>query len=571
MPMMAMPRSVCGAGSSQGSEEGFVSGSSADDATYVDRLAVDLGAFGISTNNPHSFPMFDMPQHRQQQQKCSSDSGVSCGDADSTLILSHDLINRMPVEGSGALSCVVQQNSEACLQMPGAWFYEVGSDETSGSPTADFSDEIGSLRAALSMNARNITESVEVPSSEHVAEIVGRQGCKIKALRAKTNTYIKTPVRGEEPIFVVTGRPEDVADAKREIECAAEHFTQIRASRRHSQGGAPAPGHITAYVRVPLRVVGLVVGPKGATIKRIQQDTHTYIITPSREREPIFEVTGLPQNVEAARREIEQHIYQRTGNMPITDPNASIGSYSYEIQGNLSTNCTNSRPPAFSYASLAQQPRRAPATESLSLGQYIPDYRQNGNEFGFTPSTVNDLVRCGIGAKPFSSVASSSPSLPNSSSSSNQLLFNPTELSPSAPVLLQQSKKDQSCGSFLTELSSTRGSSQSPNPSGLLTGSYPTWSPAYSSLTETLNNNDLFSSKPFLGSFFNMNNGCSSSFSQQASVSSNDEGIGESPSSGLGPLSSDPYHLMMSSIWSDLENSRESQGGSLDAAAIATA
>jgi RNA-binding protein MEX3 len=60
-------------------------------------------------------------------------------------------------------------------------------------------------------------------------------GCKIKALRAKTNTYIKTPVRGEEPVFVVTGRVEDVIDAKREIECAAEHFTQIRASRRHSQ------------------------------------------------------------------------------------------------------------------------------------------------------------------------------------------------------------------------------------------------------------------------------------------------------------------------------------------------
>ncbi len=52
----------------------------------------------------------------------------------------------------------------------------------------------------------------------------------------------------------------------------------------------PAPGHITAYVRVPYRVVGLVVGPKGATIKRIQQDTHTYIITPSRDREPVFEV-----------------------------------------------------------------------------------------------------------------------------------------------------------------------------------------------------------------------------------------------------------------------------------------
>lgn len=47
------------------------------------------------------------------------------------------------------------------------------------------------------------TECVPVPSSEHVAEIVGRQGCKIKALRAKTNTFIKTPIRGEEPIFVI--------------------------------------------------------------------------------------------------------------------------------------------------------------------------------------------------------------------------------------------------------------------------------------------------------------------------------------------------------------------------------
>lgn len=56
-------------------------------------------------------------------------------------------------------------------------------------------------------------------------------GCKIKALRAKTNTYIKTPVRGEQPVFVVTGRKEDVAMAKREILSAAEHFSLIRASR----------------------------------------------------------------------------------------------------------------------------------------------------------------------------------------------------------------------------------------------------------------------------------------------------------------------------------------------------
>lgn len=175
--------------------------------------------------------------------------------------------------------------------------------------------------------SQNMTECVPVPSSEHVAEIVGRQGCKIKALRAKTNTYIKTPVRGEEPVFVVTGRKEDVAKAKREILSAAEHFSQIRASRKNNLGGgglgvnssappgppANVPGHVTIQVRVPYRVVGLVVGPKGATIKRIQHQTHTYIVTPSRDKEPVFEVTGLPESVETARREIEAHIAMRTG------------------------------------------------------------------------------------------------------------------------------------------------------------------------------------------------------------------------------------------------------------------
>ena len=57
-------------------------------------------------------------------------------------------------------------------------------------------------------------------------------GCKIKALRTKTNTYIKTPVRNEEPVFVITGRREDVEIAKAEIVQAADHFTQIRAQRR---------------------------------------------------------------------------------------------------------------------------------------------------------------------------------------------------------------------------------------------------------------------------------------------------------------------------------------------------
>ncbi|NP_001090570.1 mex-3 RNA binding family member C S homeolog [Xenopus laevis] len=179
----------------------------------------------------------------------------------------------------------------------------------------------GSAEQSGRRKSVNTNELVPVPSSEHVAEIVGRQGCKIKALRAKTNTYIKTPVRGEEPVFVVTGRKEDVAMAKREILSAAEHFSMIRASRNKNapsvgtvQCAPNIPGQTTVQVRVPYRVVGLVVGPKGATIKRIQQQTHTYIVTPSRDKEPVFEVTGMPENVDRAREEIEMHIAMRTGN-----------------------------------------------------------------------------------------------------------------------------------------------------------------------------------------------------------------------------------------------------------------
>ncbi|XP_059774924.1 RNA-binding protein MEX3D [Balaenoptera ricei] len=204
-----------------------------------------------------------------------------------------------------------------------------------GPPTllAEQMSVIGSRKKSV-----NMTECVPVPSSEHVAEIVGRQGCKIKALRAKTNTYIKTPVRGEEPVFIVTGRKEDVEMAKREILSAAEHFSVIRATRSKA-GGLPGtaqgppnlPGQTTIQVRVPYRVVGLVVGPKGATIKRIQQRTHTYIVTPGRDKEPVFAVTGMPENVDRAREEIEAHITLRTGAFTDTGPDSDFHSNGTDV------------------------------------------------------------------------------------------------------------------------------------------------------------------------------------------------------------------------------------------------
>ncbi|CAK6445695.1 unnamed protein product [Pipistrellus nathusii] len=233
-----------------------------------------------------------------------------------------------------------------------------------GPPTllAEQMSVIGSRKKSV-----NMTECVPVPSSEHVAEIVGRQGCKIKALRAKTNTYIKTPVRGEEPVFIVTGRQEDVEMAKREILSAAEHFSVIRATRSKA-GGLPGsaqgppnlPGQTTIQVRVPYRVVGLVVGPKGATIKRIQQRTHTYIVTPGRDKEPVFAVTGMPENVDRAREEIEAHITLRTGAFTDAGPDSDFHANGTDV-------CLDLLGAAAGLWAKAPNPARRPALPAASL------------------------------------------------------------------------------------------------------------------------------------------------------------------------------------------------------------
>ncbi|TKR63584.1 hypothetical protein L596_027396 [Steinernema carpocapsae] len=423
-----------------------------------------------------------------------------------------------------------QQNHNTPLPQPGAWYYEMGSVASRGSggssggsdngdPLNDFSDSdsfnlhnlaVAGHHAILS-NQRNVTESVDVPSSEHVAEIVGRQGCKIKALRAKTNTYIKTPVRGEDPTFVVTGRQEDVLEAKREIECAAEHFTQIRASRRHSQGGVPAPGHVTAYVRVPLRVVGLVVGPKGATIKRIQQDTHTYIITPSREREPVFEVTGLPQNVASARREIEQHIYQRTGSMPITDQNTPISQYDLQNAA-IAAAAVNQNvvaQPRAAYGSLAtgtHQLRQLEANRTFSM-----DYSNGGVDFN------------------------------------NSILFN-TILAP---------KKMSSQQTYSSGGSPPPGSTGSNNSESIYAANekYTSWS------ASTMPTIDCWNKGANTYDF-----GCG--FTSNNSQNSHDEGIGGSPTN-FG-VSEDPFRLFGSSI-SNIWSNPESDKTPAEVAPIATA
>lgn len=73
------------------------------------------------------------------------------------------------------------------LRMPGAWYFE--QELCSGSTSSGSSGNPGDLSPSINdylsdelqfqqmhNGYRTVTETVEVPSSEHVAEIVGRQG-----------------------------------------------------------------------------------------------------------------------------------------------------------------------------------------------------------------------------------------------------------------------------------------------------------------------------------------------------------------------------------------------------------
>jgi hypothetical protein len=458
--------------------------------------------------------------------------------------------------------------------------------------------------------SQNITESVPVPSSEHVAEIVGRQGCKIKALRAKTNTYIKTPIRGEQPQFVITGRKEDVITAKREIQLAADHFSQIRARRGGSSGahtpvqgqlisspcntrqGTPTPpintpskssnsvsssssssislsppivhkittvlqeisssispklnddsvdntesttlirqqneqvvqlqpGQIITKVSVPYQVVGLVVGPRGTTIKRIQQNTNTYIVTPSRDSQPVFAIQGLPDNVAQAKIEIENYIQLRTNNNTTpTPPGQHQLSNGYSSSSSSSSSSTSDPTSYFNNNNNSNQVNSV-GLSSFQNNDY--EFFNNGldimDELKLTKKSENLLQESSIWSSPISTTFAQSedclvnsiqqnlnPNL-NSINGIRSSLSSASSTSSSASSSFSLAKNDTTFQFFNNQTESLNGLINGIESMNIMSG--------YGS------NNTKSINDPFL-STLNENSGYSASSSLSSSSSSND-------------------------------------------------
>ena len=154
-----------------------------------------------------------------------------------------------------------------------------------------------SQRLQTALESQIITRSFSVPSPGLVSDIIGRKGSKIKALRARTSTHIKTPNVGEDPVFLVTGRPEDVAAAKDEMVAEIENLMKYRAR-------LPQWAKCTQRVPVPTSEhVANIVGKNFWKIKPLQAKAK--IKTPARGQDPTFVITGTLQDVDEVRRQLD--------------------------------------------------------------------------------------------------------------------------------------------------------------------------------------------------------------------------------------------------------------------------
>lgn len=165
--------------------------------------------------------------------------------------------------------------------------------------------------AAPPLNTDIITECIKVPTSKHVAQILGKKGCKIRALRESTKTYIRSPLPKEEPVFVVKGKKEGVLAAVKAIKSASEFFTSLETPKEEPYNGDTGTYQgesIVVKLTIPEPYVGLVVGIKGCTIKEIEKATNTYIKSPNFESKPVFTITGAPEYCEKAMNFISRYL-----------------------------------------------------------------------------------------------------------------------------------------------------------------------------------------------------------------------------------------------------------------------
>lgn len=147
------------------------------------------------------------------------------------------------------------------------------------------------------MRLNIVKESCFVASNEHAAEVIGRNGWKIKSIACISGTSIRCPTPKEAPIFYITGYRSDVERAKKMIKMWADNFDRMKDKKRAIKCG---PGDLVETVMLSRADISPVIGRQGKQVKKIATLANVTIISPDINKEPIFIISGKKPDLDLA-------------------------------------------------------------------------------------------------------------------------------------------------------------------------------------------------------------------------------------------------------------------------------
>ena len=156
---------------------------------------------------------------------------------------------------------------------------------------------------------------MEVPD-DCVGLIIGKNGDTIRRLNRESACKIQiaiAPIPNTSMRYVFIEGPEEKYEiAKKYIEAIIGEQINMKQSNAHIGETNPNPGPYT-LLKIPNKMVGLIIGRNGEMVKLIQESTNSNIFIPKEPRPGEdfreLQLSGNPQNVEICRREIISMIH----------------------------------------------------------------------------------------------------------------------------------------------------------------------------------------------------------------------------------------------------------------------
>ena len=194
---------------------------------------------------------------------------------------------------------------------------------------------------------------LQVPD-DCVGLIIGKNGDTIRRLNRESACKIQIavkPIPNTKMRYVFIEGPEDRYEfAKKLIEAIIAEQVNMKMNSAHLGESNPNPGPYT-LLKIPNKMVGLIIGRNGETVKLIQESTgcDVYIPKDSRPGEDFRELqlSGKTENVEICRREIISMIhlalygrlpYMNSLFYPYIDPNTHLPIIDPGIMAQLDPN-----------------------------------------------------------------------------------------------------------------------------------------------------------------------------------------------------------------------------------------